>query len=116
MIKISEKHTNCICDNCKKEKNKFINIHTFNVANNHFNLCTTCMNTLHSVILDELSTEFSIKKKTEEDLEIESRLKVLFNRRINDDWSEDCEAELNSIDFSKLSNCNKVIYKQIKNW
>lgn len=116
MIKISKKYSKCVCDNCKKRKNKYRNIHSFIVDNKHFNLCTECMAILNREIENEFRSEFNEREKTEEDIMVESKLFVLFNRRINDEWNEDCESELQALDFKPMSPCNKVLYKQILDW
>lgn len=116
MIKISRKHNKCSCDNCKKKKNKYRNIHSFVVADRNFNLCTECMAILSEKISNEFQLEFHDREETEEDIVINSKLRILFNRRVNNEWSEDCEVELQALDFESMRACDKVLYKQILNW
>ena len=118
MIKISKKHNKCKCDNCNKSKNGYRNIHSFIVVDKHFNLCTECMSILSKLISNEFQIEFGNQKETENDIEIEGKLRLLFNRKVRNQWTDECEQELNKLelDFEKMSASNKLLYKHIKEW
>ena len=118
MIKISKKHNKCKCDNCHKGKNGYRNIHSFIVVDKHFNLCTECMSILSKLISDEFQIEFGDQKETENDIEIEEKLRLLFNRKVRNQWTDECEQELNKLelDFGKMSASDKLMYKHIKEW
>lgn len=116
MIKISKKHNKCKCDNCNKSKNKYRNIHSFVVAGKHFNLCTECMSILSKMISNEFKIEFNDRVETEYDVDIEERLRLLLNRKIKNQWDEECEKELNELDFENMLPSDKILYKQIKEW
>lgn len=116
MIKISTKKTKCVCDNCGKSKNGYRNIHGFTVGNINFRLCTECMSILSDSIRKEFRIEFGERNETEEDKLINEKLVILLNRKLNNDWNEDCEKELCSLDVNKMRPSDKVLHRQIIEW
>lgn len=48
--------------------------------------------------------------------ETDSLLRILLNNKISDIWSREDETKLRSLDETKLTNAQKVLYRQIKEW
>jgi hypothetical protein len=115
-MNIKKKEKNCVCGQCHKRKNKYRNIYTVTICGYHFQLCTECLLTFSGLIKDQCSREFGHREPNEEDIRLEEKLKILFNKKVNSDWNEDCEEELKNLSFETMSNCNKVMYKSIVNW
>ena len=74
------------------------------------------MSILSRLISDEFQIELGGRKETNNDVEIEEKLRLLFNRRVRNQWDEECEKELNELDFENMLPSDKVLYKQIKKW
>lgn len=116
-MKITLSHTKKhICDECGKQSDSYRKIHRFHTAHRNFNLCTECMLTLSVMIQKEFGSEFDIREETEEDIRLHETLRILFNRKINDDWDDNCEKELLALDVNKMLPSDKVLHRQIIEW
>lgn len=115
-MKITKKEGKCECDQCHKKQNGYRSIYMVTLCSNHFRLCTECLFTLSGMIKDCCSRELGYKEPTEEDVRLEEKLAILLNKKVSDQWNENCEEELKGIPFESISNSNKVLYKSIIDW
>jgi hypothetical protein len=62
--------------------------------------------------------EFPNNDKTDYDteLEIESKLRILLNKKISGTWNEDCQKELDSLNEEKMCNSHRLLYRDVCNW
>ena len=68
------------------------------------------------MIKEQCLNEFGYNEPTKEDIRLEEKLGILFNKKVNNDWNEDCEEELKQLSSETMSNSNKVIYRSIIDW
>ena len=113
MIKVTEKQTKFICDECKKTGNKYRKIYHVLIANKEANLCTECLLVLNNEISKQFHNDIPDR---ESDTRIQEKLRLLLNKCVSGDWNEDCQKELDLIDVDTLSNLDRLIYRQIKDW
>ena len=109
------------CIVCNKKRDKYKKIYSINIGDSlqlKFNLCTECMSILVSKMVDAFNMEVPNNERTDYDieLEIESKLRILLNKKISKSWNEDCQRELDSLDEEKMCNSNRLIYRQICDW
>lgn len=115
----NSKYVSCIV--CNKKRDKYKKIYSINIGDSlqlKFNLCTECMSILVSKMVDAFNMEVPNNERTDYDieLEIESKLRILLNKKISKSWNEDCQRELDSLEEEKMCNSNRLIYRQICDW
>ena len=116
MIQISKKIQKCECDNCHKKGDKYRQIHKIRVGNVQFNLCTECAIILDKKLINVVKSDCNVKDVTDDDIKTEAQLRILFTKRINNNWNEDCEKELESLNENKMIGTNKLLYRNICDW
>lgn len=110
-----------LCFNCNKKTDEYRKVYSINIGDSNvmrINLCTECMSVLISKMTDAFNMEFPHNDKTDYDteLEIESKLRILLNKKISGIWNDDCQRELDSFDQERMCNSHKLIYRQICDW
>lgn len=115
----NSKYASCIV--CNEKKNEYRKIYSITMGNSNklkINLCTECMSILVSKMTDTFNAEFPNNDKTEYDIElaIESKLRILLNKKISESWNEDCQKELESLDEKRMCNSHRLLYRNICNW
>ena len=122
MINISIDNSKYIsCLNCNKKRDEYRKIYSITIGNLNplkINLCTECMGVLVSKMTDAFNMEFPNNDKTDYDteLEIESKLRILLNKKISGTWNEDCQKELDSLNEEKMCNSHRLLYRDVCNW
>ena len=113
------KYTSCL--NCNKKQDEYRKIYSITIGNLNplkINLCTECMGVLVSKMTYAFNMEFPNNDKTDYDteLEIESKLRILINKKISGTWNEDCQKELDSLNEEKMCNSHRLLYRDVCNW
>lgn len=113
------KYTSCL--NCNEKQDEYRKIYSITIGNLNplkINLCTECMDVLASKMTYAFNMEFPNNDKTDYDteLEIESKLRILLNKKISGTWNEDCQKELDSLNEEKMCNSHRLLYRDICNW
>lgn len=115
----NSKYVSCI--NCNKKRDEYRKIYSISIGNSNLlkiNLCTECMSMLISKMTDSFHAEFPNNKKTKYDseMQIESKLRILLNKKVSNTWNEDCQNELDSLEQEKMCNSHRLLYRQICDW
>lgn len=113
------KYTSCL--NCNEKQDEYRKIYSITIGNLNplkINLCTECMGVLVSKMTYAFNMEFPNNDKTDYDteLEIESKLRILLNKKISGTWNEDCQKELDSPNEEKMCNSHRLLYRDVCNW
>ena len=113
------KYTSCL--NCNKKQDEYRKIYSIAIGNLNplkINLCAECMGVLVSKMTYAFNMEFPNNDKTDYDieLEIESKLRILLNKKISGTWNEDCQKELDSLNEEKMCNSHRLLYRDVCNW
>lgn len=118
MINVNLDNNKCSCIICNKKENNYRKIYSINIGNLKLNLCTECMCVLISKMTNAFNTEFPNNDKTDYDIElrVESKLRILLNKKISGIWNEDCQKELDSLDEERMCNSHRLIYNNICNF
>lgn len=122
MIDVSldnNKYVSCI--NCNEKRDEYRKIYAVSIGNSNtikINLCTECMGVLVSKMTDAFNMEFPHNDKTDYDaeLEIESKLRILLNKKISGTWNDDCQRELDSLNQEEMCNSHRLLYRDVCDW
>lgn len=122
MIDVSldnNKYVSCI--NCNEKRDEYRKIYAISIGNSNtikINLCTECMGVLVSKMTDAFNMEFPHNDKTDYDaeLEIESKLRILLNKKISGTWNDDCQRELDSLNQEEMCNSHRLLYRDVCDW
>lgn len=113
------KYVSCIV--CNEKKNEYRKIYSISIGTSNklkINLCTECMSILVTKMTNAFNMEFPNNDETDYDikLKIESKLRILLNKKISGTWNEDCQKELDSLNEEKMCNSHRLLYRDVCNW